>query len=60
MIRLKYDSNGEEFLGVTVTYEGEGEPYPTVTVRCEHPPLAIQLLQHAIVAMEARLQLEEL
>lgn len=52
MITIKHVTDGDEYKGVTVMYHGEGDP--TVDVHCTHPPLAIEMLKHAIVAMESR------
>lgn len=52
MITIKHVTDDDEYKGVTVMYHGEGDP--TVEVLCDYPPLAIELLRHAIVAMERR------
>jgi len=60
MITIKNNIDGDEYRGVTVMYDdgplGEcpGGKGATVTVDCNYPPLAIELLKHAIVAMESR------
>jgi len=42
-----------DFIGVEVTSNFDGGSQ-RVTVCCEYPPLAIELLEHALVAMRAK------
>ena len=53
--------NGDEYKGVEVIYDehGKEEGPAKVTVDCHYPPLAIELLEHAIVAMRSRQRLDE-
>lgn len=48
----------EAFEGVEVIYYENDEPSASVEVRCDYPPLAIEMLRHAMVAMESRQAME--
>lgn len=52
MIMVQNIQVGDNWKGVTVEYKGEGT-MAKVTVECSYVPLAIELLRHALVAMQS-------
>lgn len=53
-IKPQCTEGGDEFDGVIVEHTGDGEGTHKVTVESSYPPLAIELLRYALVAMEEK------